>query len=143
MWVFPKRVRLIIHRPILCACLCTFHKIMQLRVHEGIYLCAPLKLQHKLNGHFIRYTLRVPGWIPFCFQNCLNSSWHRFNNMRSFHDETLPFQHIPNVHYWIEIWLLRRPFVYSEQIVMFKRPVGDDLSFLTWCIIRQEVAIRR
>ncbi len=26
---------------------------------------------------------------------------------------------------------------------MFKKPVWDDLSFVTWCIILQEVAIRR
>ncbi len=24
-----------------------------------------------LTGHFIRYTLLVPGWTPFCLQNCL------------------------------------------------------------------------
>ncbi len=36
---------------------------------------------HTLTGHFIRYTLLVPGWTPFCLQNCLNSSWHRFNKM--------------------------------------------------------------
>ncbi len=28
-------------------------------------------------------------------------------------------------------------------IVMFKKPVWDDLSFVTWCIILLEVAIRR
>ncbi len=28
------------------------------------------------NGHLIRYTLLVPGWILFCLQNCLISSWH-------------------------------------------------------------------
>ncbi len=26
---------------------------------------------------------------------------------------------------------------------MFKKPVSDDLSFVTWCIILLEVAIRR
>ncbi len=36
---------------------------------------------HTLTGHFIRYTLLVPGWTPFCLQNCLNSSWHRFNKL--------------------------------------------------------------
>ncbi len=29
--------------------------------------------------HTIRYTLLVPGWTTLCPQNCLNSSWHRFN----------------------------------------------------------------
>ncbi len=36
---------------------------------------------YTLTGHFIRYTLLVPGWSPFCLQNCLNSSWHRFNKV--------------------------------------------------------------
>ncbi len=31
----------------------------------------------------------------------------------------------------------------KELIVMFKKPVWDDLSFVTWCIILLEVAIRR
>ncbi len=30
---------------------------------------------HTLTGHFIRYTLLVPGWTHFCLQNCLNSSF--------------------------------------------------------------------
>ncbi len=74
---------------------------------------------HTLTGHFIRYTLLVPGWTPFCLQNCLNSSWNRFNkvletSLRNFgsywhdsitqllhicrlhiHDVNLPFHHIP------------------------------------------------
>ncbi len=73
-------------------------------------------------------------WTPFCLQNCLNSSWHRFNKVletfiRDFgpywhdiitlflkicrlhiHDENLPFHHITKVLYWIEIWWLWRPF---------------------------------
>ncbi len=85
-------------------------------------------------GHFIRYTLLVPGWTPFCFQNCLSSSWHRFNKvletfLRDFgpywhdsitqllqicrlhiHDANLPFHYIPKVLYWIEIWWLWRSF---------------------------------
>ncbi len=36
---------------------------------------------YTLTGHFIRYILLVPGWTPFCLQNCLNSSWHRFNKV--------------------------------------------------------------
>ena len=36
---------------------------------------------YTLTGHFIRYTLLVPGWTPFCLQNCLNPSWHRFNKV--------------------------------------------------------------
>ncbi len=85
---------------------------------------------YTLTGHFIRYTLLVPGWTSFCLQNCLNSSWLRFNKvletfLRDFgpywhdsitqllqicrlhiHDVNLPFHHIPKVLYWIEIWWL-------------------------------------
>ncbi len=86
-------------------------------------------------GHFIRYTLLVPGRTPFC----LHSLWHRFNKvletfLRDFgpywhdsimqllqicrlhiHDVNLPFHHIPNVLYWIEIWWLWRTFVWHVQ----------------------------
>ncbi len=106
--------------------------------------------KYTLTGHFIRYTLLVPGWTAFCLQN-FNSSWHRFTKvletfLRDFdpywhdsitqllqicrlhiHDANLPFHHIPKVLYWIEIWWL-------------KKPVWDDLSFVTWCIILLEVA---
>ncbi len=91
-------------------------------------------LTHTLTNHFIRYTFLVPGWTPFCLQNCLNSSRHRFNKvletfLRDFgpywhdnitqllqicrlliHDVNLPFHHTPKVLYWIEIWWLWRPF---------------------------------
>ncbi|KAG8536220.1 hypothetical protein GDO81_026873 [Engystomops pustulosus] len=37
--------------------------------------------EYTLTGHFIRYNMLVMGWTPFCLQNCLNSSWHRFNKV--------------------------------------------------------------
>ncbi len=36
---------------------------------------------YTLTGHFIRYTLLGPSWTHVCLQNCLNSSWHRFNKV--------------------------------------------------------------
>jgi len=36
---------------------------------------------YTLTGHFIRYPMLVTGWTHFCLQNCLNSSWHRFNKV--------------------------------------------------------------
>ncbi len=78
--------------------------------------------------------LASTGLDPFCLQNCLNSSWHRFNKvletlLRDFgpywhdsitqllqicrlhiHDENLSFHHIPKMLYWIEIWWLWRTF---------------------------------
>ncbi len=89
--------------------------------HTQIYI-------YTLTGHFIRYTLLVLGWTHFCLQNCLNSSWHRFNKVLEtffsdfgpyrhdsitqlqqicrlhIHDTNLPFHHIPIVLYLIEIW---------------------------------------
>ncbi len=138
------------------ACICTQYNISQHHVSN----CDTLA------GHFIRCTLLVPGWTPFWLQNYLNSSWHRFNKvletfLRDFgpywhdsitqllqicrlhkHDVNLSFHHIPKVLYWIEIWWLWRPWV-KELIVMFKKPIWDDLSFVTWCMILLEVAIRR
>ncbi len=38
-------------------------------------------MAYTLTGHFIRYTLLVLGWTPFCLQNRLISSWHRFNKV--------------------------------------------------------------
>ncbi len=46
------------------------------------YFFDPLYIYiHTLTGHIIMYTLLVPGWTPFCLQNYLNSSWHRFNKV--------------------------------------------------------------
>ncbi len=83
------------------------------------------KYIYTLTANFIRYTLLVPGWTPFCLQNCLNSSWHRFNKvmetfLRDFcmywqdiitqllqicrlhiYDVNLPFHHIPKLLYWL------------------------------------------
>ncbi len=112
---------------------------------------------YTLTGHFIRYTLLVPGGTTFCLQNCLNYSWHRFNKvLETFLRDFCPYWHdsitqllqicrlhIPKMLYWIEIWWLWRPFEKSELIVMLKKPVWDDLSFVTWCIILLEVTIRR
>ncbi len=53
-----------------CFCKWTLHT----HTHTYIYT-------HTLTDHFIRYTLLVPGWNPFCLQNCPNSSWHRFNKV--------------------------------------------------------------
>ncbi len=51
-------------------CFISLHKIV---VYDLIYT---------LTGHFIRYTLLVPGWTHFCLQNCLNYSWHRIDSTR-------------------------------------------------------------
>ncbi len=103
------------------------------RANPNIYIYIYIYM-YTLTGHFIRYTLLVAGWTPFCLQNCLNSSWHWFNKvletfLRDFgpywhdsitqllqicrlhiHDENLPFHHIPKVLYWMEIWWLWRLF---------------------------------
>lgn len=67
---------------------------------------------------------------------------HRYVSCTS-HDVTLPFQHILKVFYWIKIWWLWGPSDYSECIVMLKKPIWDHLSFVAWCAILLEEAIRR
>ncbi len=52
---------------------CVYIYIQCIYIYIYIYI-------HSL-ATFIRYTLLVPGWTPFCSQNCLNSSWHRFNKV--------------------------------------------------------------
>jgi len=51
----------------------------------------------------------------------------------------LLFHHIPKMLYWVEILCLWGPFYYSKLIVMFKKPISNDSSFVTWCIILLEV----
>ncbi len=46
-----------------------------------VYICIYIYIYITITGRFIRYTLLVLGWIPFCLQNCLNYSWHRFNKV--------------------------------------------------------------
>ncbi len=105
------------------------HIIYRLYI-KGIYIY----ILHYTHWPLIRYTLLVPGWTPFCLQNCLNSSWHRFNKVLKHSSEVLV--HIDmiasrsccrfvgctsmmrisrsttsqKVLYWIEIWWLWRPF---------------------------------
>ncbi len=58
---------------------------------SGVYVCMCIYIYthtQTLTGHFIRYTLLVPGWTPFCLQNCLNSSCHRFNKVLKHSSET-------------------------------------------------------
>ncbi len=51
-----------------------FHNILIYR-DAPVYICSICIYKYTLTGHFIRYTLLVPGWNPFCLQNCLNSLW--------------------------------------------------------------------
>lgn len=37
-----------------------------------------LRVWYTFTGPFIRYTCLVLNWSPFCLQDCVNSSWHRF-----------------------------------------------------------------
>ncbi len=101
-------------------CSCSF---VSLLMYYSLYPSIHLYTVYTLTGHFTRYILLVPGWTPFCLQNCFKSSWHRFNKvlekfLRDFgpywhdsiaqllqicrlhiHNANLPFHHIPNVLY--------------------------------------------
>lgn len=93
------------------------------------------------SDHCIRYALRWLDWMPFCLQNSLKSLWHRFNKVletfiRDFgsycHDSITELLQICQLHL-------------NDANILFhiskKKPVWDDLSFVTWCIILLEVAI--
>ncbi len=63
-------------------------------------------------GHFIRYTLLVWGWTPFCLQNCLNFGQYWHDSITQLlqicrlhiHDSNLPFHHIPKAVVDLENW---------------------------------------
>ncbi len=108
-------------------------------------------------------TLAGTGLTSFCLQNCINSSWHRFNKV----SETFLWDlvHIDMItsrsccRFVVCTSMMRISRSTSSQkcsiglrsgdcgghlskvklIVMFKKPVWDDLSFVTWCIILLEV----
>ncbi len=51
-----------------------YNKILQKMwwgVLTSVRNCNIYIYKHKFTGHFIRYTLLVPGWTLFCLQNCL------------------------------------------------------------------------
>ncbi len=95
---------------------------------KGGIICSLLQMHygHTLTGHFIRYTLLVPGWTPFAFRTALilhgidsTRCWKHSSEILvhidmichlHIHDAYLLFHHIPKVLYWIEIWWLWRPF---------------------------------
>ncbi len=109
----------------------------------------------------------VPGWTPFCLQNCLYSSWHRFNKVLEtflrdcgsywhdritqllqncwlhIHDANLPFHHIPKELYWLRSGDYGGHLSKVNSLACTRNQSEDDLSFVTWCIILLEVAIRR
>lgn len=70
---------------------------------------------------------------PLCLQNFLNSLTWIHQGAQIFwstvftHDINLPFQHTPNLFYWIEFWWWWH--------VRFKKPVKDELSTVTWCMV--------
>ena len=98
--------------------------------------------QYTLTGHFI--SLPVKGWTPLCLQNCLNSSID-MTASGSCCRSMMPISRSTtsqscSVGLRSGDW---RPLESRELIVMFKKPVWDDMSFVTWCIILLEAAIRR
>ncbi len=67
-------------------------------------------LTYTLTGQFIRYTMLVSGWTPFCLPNSLNFSGHRLNKvletfLRYFgpywHDSITQLLQICRLHMWI------------------------------------------
>lgn len=93
---------------------------------------------HTITDQFIRYTLLVLVWIPFCLQKCLNSSWHR-----AWHASCYPWCicSIPSHPNGALLnWDLLTVGAFSIFSVKFKKPGADVSSFVTWHIILLEVA---
>ncbi len=102
-----------------------------------------------LTGHCIRYTLLVQDWTPFAFRTAFilrgieSTRCWKYSSEILVHLDMIVSRSCCRFVYWIEIWWLWRPFELSEVIVMLKKTVWDKLSFVAWCIILLEVAIRR
>ncbi len=104
----------------------------------------------KITCNVVLWSLDCIYYVPFCFRTALilcgidsarcgkqsseilvhidtiaSCSFCIFVNCTSMSSESL--HHIPKVLYWIESWWLWRSLEYSELIVMFKKPVWDDL----------------
>lgn len=123
-------------------------------------MLATAALQNTLR-QFIRYTLQNVG-PPFSFRAVesvprrIETKSLKYSSEILVHIEmtahSFPrsmkagflFLHILKVLYWIESWRLWRPFIvtYSQPIFIFKKPVGDDLSFVT-SSTKLKAAIRR
>ncbi len=65
---------------------CSIDYICQAQVFKPVVIVIIIKKNYTLTGHFIR--------TPFCLQNCLNSSWHRFNKvLETFLTDFGPYWH--------------------------------------------------
>jgi len=89
--------------------------------------------RYTLTCHFIRFTLLVPVWTHFAFRTAL--ILHGINSTRCWKHSSENVVHaiaadLSAVHPWCK----------SPE---FKKPVWDDLSFVTWYVILLKVAIRR
>lgn len=127
-------------------------------------MLATAALQNTLIRQFIRCTLQNVG-PPFSFRAVesvprrietkslkysleilvhIEMTAHRYCSFPRSMKAGFLFLHILKVLYWIESWRLWRPFIVtcSQPIFIFKKPVGDDLSFVTWST-ELKAAIRR
>ncbi len=104
---------------------------------------------YTLTGHFIRYTLLVPGWTPFCLQNCLDFPWHWFNKvLETFLRDFGPYWHYSitqllqicrHILLFVPIFILTYIYIYIFSCVMFHCFIfifctvhWADLSWLTF-----------
>lgn len=86
------------------------------------------KRLQKLTIHFIRNRFFVPYWYDSITEMLQICSLY-------IHDLKFSFLHIPKMLSWTEIWWWWRPPEYSDLIVIFKKPIWDNLSFVTWHVV--------
>ncbi len=121
---------------------------------------------YAFTGHFIRYTLLVPGWTPFCLQNCLDSScidstmcWKYSSEILVHIDMILSRSCCRFVGCTSMIWISRSTTSQRCSIGLRSGDCGGHLSkvnslscsrnqsemiwAVTWCIILLEIIIQR
>ncbi len=83
-----------------------------------------------LTGHFIRYTLLVPCWTPFCLQNSPNSSWLRFNKVN--------IGKIPQRFWSILTWehdAVAADFFGCTSMMQISRSTASQSALLDWDLV--------
>lgn len=83
----------------------------------------------------IRYTSVVPGWTLFCLHSsCAGNIHQRFWSMLTWECHAVTAD-LLTAHPWCQSGDCGSPFECSELIVMLKKAVWDDLSFVIWHIM--------
>jgi len=73
----------------------------------------------KISSEIVVHSVLIVSHCCCRFIGCTSMMWMSYSSTS------------PNLLCWIEIWWLWRSFEFNELTVMFKKPVWEDLSFVT------------